>query len=131
MNTSTFNLSVIIALTLLLGEAHCVFYSPEIRDRSWFLLSDRSLDIEWYAKFTGEALAWIVFIACWLHREVKRHNKFFAGFLRMFLVYRVFDLVMFWVNMRQSGWIYTLVVYGIMTAYIAVTFLKWRDEQRS
>jgi hypothetical protein len=92
---------------------------PELRYRQWFILSNTSQDIEWYVKDTSEAVIWIIFLAVWYVRE-KERSVLFSGCIFSFLIFRVFDLIMYWVNHRDaaSGYVICYVVFIFSLIYV-------------
>jgi hypothetical protein len=120
MNGKSFIQLGLLVLCLPLGEAYLLFHVPELRERAWFLLSDLSQDIEWYVKDSSEAIIWIVFLTVWYFRERKK-SVIFSRYLGAFLLFRVSDLVMYWVNDRSAtdGYIicYLLFIFSLFCIY--------------
>lgn len=125
MINRTLKLIVCLLITIPLGEAHTFFYTPELRERDWFLLVDVWQDIEWYVKDNSEAITWIIFLSVWFIRE-KLRSSFFANVILWFLTYRILDLFMYWVNKRHGGFLYASCVYGVSLLLVILNYNKWR-----
>ncbi len=121
MNKKTI-LPLLLILSIPLGESYNFFHVPYVNLKSFFLL-DRSLkqDLEWYVKDTSEGLIWIIFLFVWYRREKIRKNKFWSWLILLFLLFRIVDLLVYWLNHRHAGIIYgacylTIIIYaGINT----------------
>lgn len=115
-------LPLLLILSIPLGESYNLFHVPYLNLKSFFLL-DRSLkqDLEWYVKDTSEGLTWIIFLFVWYRRERIRKNKFWSWLILLFLLFRIVDLLVYWLNHRHAGIIYgacylTIIIYaGINT----------------
>lgn len=114
----------IMLLTLFMGEVHNFFGSIYLNEKAWFLLTDIKQDVQWYVKDTAEALTWIIFLSAWYCRERKR-SHFWSNFILAFLIFRVIDLTLYWVNHRHLGAIY-LITYLSIVIYGGLMYGKYR-----
>lgn len=127
MNKKSFLLASLLFFTIPLDEAHNFFYTPEVRERQWFLLSDTKQDIQWYVKHTTEHLTWIIVFLVWFIRE-KVRSRMFSTIILIFLVYRICDLIMYWVNRKEGGFLYSGFVYGVILVTIFLYYKKWKKQ---
>ena len=116
----------LIVATMLLGEVYQLFHTSQIRLRDWFLLIDMQQDIEWYIKDTAEAVCWIVFIGVFVWREKK---GLFRHVLIAFLMYRIADLIFYWLNFSATTWQYA-VMYLLMGTYTTYHSLKFYQQSK-
>ena len=119
--------SVLLLLTLLLGEAHNIWSTTYYNPKAWFLLIDLKQDLEWYLKDTAEGLTWLIFLFVWWVREKKR-NKFWADLILSFIIFRVVDLGCYWVNHRHAGRVYLLTYLSILI-YYGISLIKYRQSK--
>ena len=124
MQRQSIILPVFMLVTLFLGELHNLFGSIYLNEKAWFLLTDMKQDIQWYIKDTAEGLTWIIFLSVWWMRERKR-SHFWANFILAFLIFRVIDLTLYWVNHRHLGAIY-LITYLSIVIYGGLMYGKYR-----
>ena len=114
----------VMLLTLFLGEVHNFFGSIYLNEKAWFLFSDIKQDVQWYVKDTAEALTWIIFLSAWYYRERKR-SHFWSNFILAFLIFRIIDLTLYWVNHRHLSAIY-LITYLSIVIYGGLMYGKYR-----
>lgn len=114
----------IMLLTLFMGELHNFFGSIYLNEKAWFLFSDIKQDVQWYVKDTAEALTWIIFLSVWYCRERKR-SHFWSNFILAFLIFRIIDLTLYWVNHRHLSAIY-LITYLSIVIYGGLMYGKYR-----
>lgn len=124
MQRQSIILPVFMLVTLFMGELHNFFGSIYLNEKAWFLLTDMKQDIQWYIKDTAEGLTWIIFLSVWWCRERKR-SHFWANFILAFLIFRVIDLTLYWVNHRHVGAIY-LITYLSIVIYGGLMYGKYR-----
>lgn len=131
--------SILLMLSLLLGDIYKLFKTPYPNKKSWFLLhpidqytkKEVVQSVTWYVKDSAEGLIWIIFLWVWYIREKKR-DKFWKWLILLFLIFRIVDLGCYWLNHRHAGDIYrlcylTIVIYaGINTIK---EYRKYKNKQ--
>jgi len=117
---------ILILLTLLLGEFYRIFATDYVNEKQWFLIIDLKQDLEWYIKDSMEGLTWIIFLSIWYLREKKR-DRFWASFIKMFLLFRIIDISVYWLNHRHAGGIY-LMCYLSIIIYGGTLFRKYYNN---
>lgn len=113
-----------LLITLPIGEMHR-FFAPTLKQ--WYLFSKTVNSIQWYAKDSEEAIAWIIFLSVWYIRE-KDRNKLFSSIIFAFVVYRSLDFVAYWVNARYGGLAYSMLVYGTSLLAGLVKYKQWKSR---
>lgn len=109
--------------TIPLGELHNFFHVPYTNLKNWFLLHPAlSQDVEWYIKDTAEASIWIIFLTVWYIREKKR-DRFWKWLILLFLLFRIVDVIAYWLNHRHAGLIY-MMCYLLIFTYAGYNSIK-------
>lgn len=129
-------LSILLMLSLLLGEVYTLFKTPYPNKKSWFLLhpidpytqKEVVQSVTWYVKDTAEGLIWIIFLLVWYMREKKR-SRFWKWLILLFLLFRIVDLLVYWLNHRHAGIIYG-VCYLTIIIYAGINTLKEYKKNR-
>lgn len=124
-------LPLLLMLSIPIGELYILFKTPYKNEKSLFLLTDIKQAVTWYVKDTSEALIWIIFLSVWYIREKKR-DKFWKWLILLFLIFRIVDLVCYWLNHRHAGFIYGLCYLSIIiyAGYSSIRIYKKYRLQR-
>jgi len=128
--------SILLMLSLLLGEVYTLFKTPYPNKKSWFLLhpidpytqKEVVQSVTWYVKDSAEGLIWIIFLWVWYIREKKR-DKFWKWLILLFLIFRIVDLGCYWLNHRHAGDIYRLC-YLTIVIYAGINTIKEYKKTR-
>lgn len=95
------------------------FVSPPTPKVSWFINSSEKQSIAWYVHDNGEMLVWVlvllVVILVGNTYEIRR-------ILIIHLIYRIFDIAMYWYDFRQSSTPY-IVFYVLVSIYAAANLI--------
>lgn len=121
-------LPILLIFSLPLGESYILFKTIYKNEKNLFLLTDIKQAVTWYVKDTSEALIWILFLWVWYKREKKR-DKFWKWLILLFLIFRIVDLVCYWLNHRHAGLIYGLCYLSIII-YAGYSSIKEYNKYR-
>lgn len=133
-------LQLLLILTLLLGEVYMFFRTPYQNKKSWFLLhpidpftlKEISQSVTWYIKDSAEGLTWIIFLWVWYTRE-RKMSKFWSWLILLFLIFRIVDLLCYWLNHRHASIIYGLCYLSIIiyASYSNIKeYKKYRNKKK-
>jgi hypothetical protein len=109
MTTRTAVNAVLVLLIPLIEETH-TFFDRSKRMVNWWILLDYPLEIQWYLKFLGVAISNVI-IALVLYR-CSRLNQTFRLVTGVYLLYRLIDVLMFFLCFNQRHYILVYVFLG-------------------
>lgn len=133
---------LLLLSTVLIGELHTFWErSPIVYHGVLCYKFDWPCSIQWYIKDNGEMLNWV--IVSWVvvrfakklrqvvidlnRADLKVSSKIFLHVSKIYLAWRLFDIIMYWYNYKTYGYGFVYlaaVIVGVITYHI-----KWKRKR--
>lgn len=123
MTKRTFYNVVLLALIIPVNEMHHLFKDDIKMVNSWWFL-DYPLNIQWYVKFLCLNISDV--LKGFLIYRVSRLNQVFRIAAATYLIYTLFDLIMFFWNFNKGDY---MVPYSFI-AVIIISLAYYRQNKR-
>lgn len=108
--------TLLLWLTLIIGELHTL-WENSTREVNWIYSEYFPMSMQWNVKMAGDELIYVCIALAFLFWDDNRVNR---TAIRVFLIYTVLDLLMYFYNYKQRGgyeWVYLAIIISWIIIY--------------
>lgn len=114
-------------VTVPIGELHTFWErSTKAYNGVLFKTFDYPLPIQWYVKDNCEMLNWIIISLIGFRFAKKYGNKLLIFVALLYMVWRIADVPLYWINYKTSGYGYVYIALALIGIVRLFIYLKWR-----
>lgn len=112
--------TILLSCTVLIGELHN-FWSDNAQVQNWIVANPRPMLIAWNVKYLTNQITPILYFLAWI---LYRANRVNLTTIKCFLVFSVFDTILYFYNFKTYG--YGGVYVWLIAIWAAMyNFRRW------
>jgi hypothetical protein len=119
---------LLLLSTYLLGEAHHLFSSTETQN--WIIFAYKPMTIPWNVKYLSEEVNRIIEAISFLLMLYMRKGaeELYILVLIEYLVYRILDIVAYFLNFKTESYWHVGISVGLIVAFIDLFIIKQKRK---